>query len=119
MIQLAAACMGNNISPSALSQVDAQPWPQGGWDEPALEPPSKTEATLAASQARRHSMIEDALTVQLNPSETLLPCWEEASFLSNRSALSCCFPSGLSLASSEISSDMCSYPWEQDAHSVK
>lgn len=61
------------------------------------------EATLAASQARRHSMTDRRCThcSQLNPSETLFPCWEEAPFLSNKSTLSCCFLSGLSLASVE------------------
>lgn len=74
--------------------------------------------TLAASQASRHALTDRRCTHcrQLNPSETLFPCWEEAPFLSNRSALSCCFLSGLSLTSSEISSDTCSYPWEQAAH---
>lgn len=78
------------------------------------------EATLAANQARRHSVTDRRCTHcgQLNPSETLFPCWEEAPFLSNRSALSCCFLSGLSLGPSEISSDTCSSPWEQDAQSV-
>lgn len=98
---------------------DRHPAPAPRWVGPSL-PWSLHPLQNTPCQASRHSRTDRRFTHchQLNPSETLFPCWEDAPFLCNRSAWSCCFLSGLSLTSSEISSDTCSYPWAQDTHSV-